>query len=118
MRTPVTRWMALIFVLSVGTLAKGATPVTITNIEAMTNWHDCSTCANGAGTAVYSMSQHMMSPALNGNSTKFFLGGTIGLSDALWYRRTVENSSGVNFVYDLYYLHDNPAAPTGMEFST
>jgi len=59
--------------------AHAATPVTVTNIEAMTNWHDCTTCANGAGTAVYSMTQHQASPSLNGNSTKFSLGGKVSI---------------------------------------
>ena len=110
--------LVCVFVLYMPAGASAATPVTVSNIEAMTNWHDCSTCANGAGTAVYSMTQHQASPSLNGNSTKFSLGGTVGLSDALWYRRSVENSKGVNFKYDLNYYYTNPSAPSGMEFST
>src|SRR5204862_6525533 len=94
--------------------AHAATPVTVSNIEAMTNWHDCTTCANGAGTAVYSMTQHQASPSLNGNSTKFSLAGTVGLSYAVWYRRSVEKSTGVNFAYQLYSYYTHPAAPSGM----
>src|SRR5437868_2729307 len=90
-------WTAALLLWCLVAAAHAATPVTVSNIEAMTNWHDCTTCANGAGTAVYSMTQHQASPSLNGNSTKFSLAGTVGLSDALWYRRSVENSTGVNF---------------------
>jgi hypothetical protein len=89
------------------------------NIDQMTGWESCSSCAGpgGQGTAVpYSMTQSVSSPSLDGNSTEFWLGGTAPYSAALWWKQLGANGSVSNFVYDLYFYLKNPSASQALEF--
>src|SRR2546430_17741940 len=58
-----------------GGLTAGA-QTRFTSIDQMTGWKACSDCANGRGVAPYSMTQGLTSPALDGRSTQFWIGGT------------------------------------------
>jgi hypothetical protein len=86
-------------------------------IEDKSGWNACSACANAGGEAIVKMTQGITSPSLDGKSAKFFLGGTKPWSHALYYRRMGDNSSATNFVYEVNYYFNNPAASAGMEFS-
>lgn len=90
---------------------------TFSNIEQMSGWDWCSACANAGGGAVLSMLRNQSSPSLDGNSTKFFVGGTTPWSHALYYKRLSSNSTATNFTYDFYYYMKTPSASSGMEFS-
>lgn len=90
---------------------------TFSNIEAMSGWHMCSACAGAGADATYSMQQGINSPSLNGNSTKFNLGGTTPWSHALFYKTVSGNSTATHFVYDLYYYFKTPSASSGMELA-
>lgn len=103
-------------VLAFGIEAVAST--TIYNLDQTSGWSGCSGCTNSLGLAQYSMTQHISSPSLDGNATKFHLGGTQPLADALWHREVVGSSSPTHFQLDLRYYYTNPSAPTGMEFST
>jgi hypothetical protein len=107
-------WVLVLFVFFLISAA-GAT-TTVSNIDQQTGWNSCSACANG-GVATYSLTQHQSSPSLDGNSSKFHLGGSTPLSDALWFKRVGYNSTATNFTNDTRYYLKNPSAPTGMEFS-
>lgn len=90
---------------------------TFTRIEEMSGWHMCSSCANAGGGATYSMTQGISSPALDGSSTKFTLGGTTPWSHSLYYRWMSGNSTATNFVYEVNQYMKNPKASSGMEYS-
>jgi hypothetical protein len=90
---------------------------TFTSIDQMSGWNACSACANGQGTAPLSMTQGQTSPALDGKSTKFWIGGTVPYSDALFYRKMSTNGTANHFIYDVYYYVKDPMAASGMEFS-
>ncbi len=94
------RLAAVLFAVSMIALAAGAR-TTFTNIEAMTGWHACSSCAGAGGDATYSMTQFISSPSLNGKSTEFSLGGTTPWSHALFYKTLSGNSTASHFIYDL-----------------
>jgi len=90
---------------------------TFTKIESMSGWHACSGCANAGGGATYSMVRGISSPSLDGNSTRFSLGGTTPWSHALFYRTMSTNSTATNFVYDVHYYYKSASGSAGMEFS-
>lgn len=87
------------------------------NIEAMSGWDGCTQCAGGGGSANYNMTQHVSSPSMNGNSTKFNISGTVAFSHGLWWRRMSSNTSATNFIFDMYYYMPNPGASQGLEFA-
>jgi hypothetical protein len=94
-----------------------AQTTTFTSIDQMSGWKVCSDCANGRGTALYSMTQGQTSPVLEGHSTKFWIGGSVPYSDALFYRKMSANGTANHFIYDVYYYVKDPMASAGMEFS-
>ncbi len=103
-------------------------PFTVTGIQAMPGWQTCSAvfppdaprhgqiCAAGLGTAVVSMTPGQSTPALDGNSTKFSISGPTGYSNELWFNPVGGGSSVTHFVYDLFFLIDNPTAAQALEF--
>lgn len=89
------------------------------NIDQMTGWQDCTVCA-GAGangpSAVYSMSENIASPSLDGKAAQFNISGSTPYSDALWWKQLGGNNSIRNFTYDLYFYLKNPQAAQALEF--
>jgi hypothetical protein len=112
LRTFLFPWIAFLFLI----LAGVAQATTVSNLDQQSGWRGCSGCANG-GIANYSLTQHLSSPSLDGNSSKFHLGGSQPLADALWFKRVGYSSAATHFVYNLSYYYKSPSAPTGMEFS-
>lgn len=112
-------WQVILLLLSTGVLGVTAlnAQTTFTSIDQMTGWKACSACANGRGVALYSMTQGQTSPVLEGNSAKFWIGGAVPYSDALFYHRMSSNGTANHFIYDVYYYFKDPAASAGMEFS-
>jgi hypothetical protein len=102
-----------------GLPAPPAGAVVKTDIDQMTGWQDCTTCAgaNGAGpAAVYSMQEGIASPSLDGSAAQFNISGTTPYSDALWWKQLGGNNNIHNFKYDVsFYLKDS-AAPQALEF--
>lgn len=100
--------------------------VTYSQIQAMSGWGDCTVCAGDGGNgpvAGYSRTQHVGSPSLSGDATKFSLWGSTPYSDVLWWKQLVDgdyNYSAVqaahHFVYDTYFYIDNPSASQALEF--
>jgi hypothetical protein len=83
-----------------------ATAFTYTNIDQMTGWQSCTTCAGAGGSgpvATFSMVQNQASPSLDGRAVKFSLGGTTPYSDALWWKQLGAVNTASNFKYDLYF---------------
>jgi hypothetical protein len=101
--------------------APPATAFTYTDIDQMTGWLSCTTCAGAGGngpTATFSMVQNQASPSLDGKSVKFSLGGTTPYSDALWWKQLGAVNTATNFKYDLYFYLTNPAAAQSLEFDS
>ena len=89
------------------------------DINQMTGWESCDTCAGKAGsgpTSVYKMTQNISSPSLDGSSAQFYLQGSQPYSAALWWKQLGSNSSVSNFQYDLYFYLKNPSAAQALEF--
>lgn len=102
---------------STGGLTPPSGATTFSKIEQMSGWGSCSDCAGAGGGATYTMSQNQSSPALDGNSTKFSISGTVPFSHGLWWRRMSSNTSATNFILDMYYYMKNPSASQGLEFA-
>ena len=62
------------------------------------------------------MTQHIGSPSLTGNSTKYWLGGTSPYHNALWWKQLTPIPSASHFIYDLYFYTENPGAAQALEF--
>lgn len=91
----------------------------ITDIDQMTGWESCDSCAgiDGVGPKIpYSQTQGRVDPSLDGKSSEFWIGGTTPYSNALWWKQLGGNSSATNFVYDLHYYIKNPNASQALEF--
>lgn len=98
-----------------------STAFTYSDIDQMTGWQSCTTCAGIGGTgpvASFSMVQNQASPSLDGRSVKFSLGGTTPYSDALWWKQLGAVNTASNFKYDLYFYLTNPAAAQSLEFDS
>ncbi len=89
---------------------------TYSRIEHMTGWKGCSACAEGA-IATYWMKQGVSSPALDGNSAQFFIGGSNPFGMGLWWRRMTTSTSASHFVLDMYQYLKNPSASQGIEYA-
>jgi hypothetical protein len=91
----------------------------LSNLETKTGWNSCSQCAGTAGQGTFAshwFKQGIASPALEGSSIQFFLGGTNNYSNAYWWKSVASGSTATNFVYDFYYYLKNPKAPQALEF--
>jgi hypothetical protein len=92
---------------------------TIGNIDQLTGWQSCTVCAgiNATGpVAAYSLAQFQGSPSMDGQSAKFYIGGSTPYADALWWKQLGAQPAAKNFVYDLYFYVTNPNAPQALEF--
>jgi len=104
-------------VVSLGAVSYGQT--VLSNLESKTGWKSCSECAGTAGQGTFAnhwFKQNVTSPALEGASMQFFLGGTNNYSNAYWWKPVAYGTTATNFVYDFYYYIKNPAAPQALEF--
>jgi hypothetical protein len=89
------------------------------DIDQMPGWENCTVCAgaNAAGpSAVYSMAENVLSPALDGKAAQFNLSGTTPYSDALWWKQLGGNNAIKNFTYDVNFYITNSTAPEALEF--
>lgn len=91
----------------------------ITDIDQMTGWEHCDSCAGIGGTGPttpYSLTLGRIDPALDGKSAEFWIGGETPYSNALWWKQLGGNSAATNFVYDMYFYIKNPSASQALEF--
>ncbi len=101
---------------------------TISSIQAMPGWQSCSAlfptgsgrdgqiCAAGLGTAQSTMTENQTSPAMDGNSAKFSMGGPTPYSNMLYFNPVAGGNNVSHFTYDLYFYIDNPLASQALEF--
>ena len=107
--------------VTVGSTSSGDTGSTKTfsNIDEMSAWTSCTVCAgaNGSGSvATLSQTLNISSPSIDGNSTKFHIGGSTPYSNALWWKQLGANSGVRHFVYDVYFYLKNPSVAQALEF--
>ena len=100
----------------------------ISNIQSMPGWQSCSAlfppgsgragqiCAAGLGTADSTMTQNQSSPAMDGQSAQFSLGGPTPYSNMLYFNAIAGGNNVSHFTYDLYFYIDNPNAAQALEF--
>ena len=97
------------------------TAFTYTNIDQMTGWSSCTTCAGAGGNgpaATFSMVANQASPSMDGKSAKFSISGTTPYSDALWWKQLGAVNTATNLKYDLYFYLTNPTAIQALEFDS
>ena len=101
---------------------------TISDIQTLPGWQSCSAtfpagsgrdgqiCAAGLGTAVSTMTENQSSPAMDGKSAKFSMGGPTPYSNMLYFNAVAGGNNVSHFTYDLYFYIDNPDASQALEF--
>ncbi len=92
---------------------------TYSNIDQMSGWTSCGTCAGagGNGSVVpFSMSEYQSSPSMDGASAAFWIGSGTPYSDALWWKQLGANSGASHFTYDLYFYYTSASSPQALEF--
>ena len=89
------------------------------NVNQMTGWQWCATCAGAGGngpSAQMSMTQFEGTPSMDGKSAEFWMQGSKPYSSAIWWRQLGANPNVNNFVYDLYFYVKNTSAVQALEF--
>ncbi len=101
---------------------------TISSIQDMPGWQSCSAlfptgsgrdgqiCAAGLGTAQSTMTENQSTPAMDGKSAKFSMGGPTPYSNMLYFNPVASGNNVSHFTYDLYFYIDNPDAAQALEF--
>src|SRR5262249_57119694 len=74
-----------------------------------------SVCAAGLGDAVSWMAPWQTTPSLDGSSAEFFIGGSTGYSNALWWKSIGGGNKGNPFQYDFLILLNRPTLPPKLE---
>ncbi|HUS18737.1 MAG TPA: hypothetical protein VMZ25_03730 [Terriglobales bacterium] len=101
------------------TSAPAPTGNAFTDIEQLTGWEHCDSCAGigGVGPSIpYSYTQGRVDPSMDGNSMEFWIGGDNPYSNALWWKQLGPQDGAANFVYDLNYYIKDPNAAQALEF--
>ncbi len=106
-----------LLLLMVGVTAASAAQ--FANIDQMSGWQSCSSCAGpgGNGPSVpYSMWMYQPSPSLDGSSARFNLGGSIPYSSALWWKQLGPQPWAHHFQYDFWVYLTDANLPQALEF--
>ena len=106
-----------------------AKQTTISGIQNMPGWQSCAAvfgagsgrdgqvCASGnPNPPTSTMTEGQSSPAMDGKSAKFTMGGPNGYSNELYFNAVAGGDNVSHFTYDLYFYIDNPSAPQALEF--
>ena len=89
------------------------------NIDEMTGWSSCDSCAGANGTGpklVHTLTQNVSSPSRDGKAAKFSIFPTTSYANALWWRQMTKQPTARHFQYDLYYYITNPSVSQALEF--
>src|SRR5438552_1692448 len=88
---------------------------TISDIQTLPGWQSCSAlfppgsgrdgqiCAAGLGTAQSTLTQNQSTPAMDGRSAKFSMGGPTAYSNMLYFNAIAGGNNVSHFTYDLYF---------------
>jgi hypothetical protein len=105
--------------ITVGTVSSGSTGSQYSNIDEMTGWQSCDSCAgaNGTGPAlVHTLTQNVSSPSMDGKSAKFSIFPTTSYANALWWHTLTPQPAARHLVYDVNFYITNPSASQALEF--
>jgi hypothetical protein len=111
--------------VSTGTTTTPSSATVISNLDQVTGWQSCDSCAGAGGvgpTAPHSLTQGVVSPSLDGASARFWIGGSTPYSDVLWWKKILtetqatQNRALHHFIYDLYFYMDNPTVAQSIEW--
>ena len=108
---------------------------TISDIQNMAGWQSCGAlfppgsgrdgqiCAAGYGTPQSTLTQNVSSPAMDGKSAQFSMGGPWqnctsppAYCNILYFNPVAGGNSVSHFTYDLYFYIDQPDKPQALEF--
>lgn len=111
------------------------TQTTIGSIQDMPGWQSCGAlfpsgsgragqiCAAGYGTPQSTMTENVSSPAMDGKSAQFSMGGPWAsctsppaYCNMLYFNPVAGGDNVSHFTYDLYFYVDKPTAPQALEF--
>ena len=96
--------------------------VVFNHIEDMSGWGDCTDCAANPNDptpplAQYYRAQFQTTPAMDGSSTKFWVGGTDPYADALHWKKFGAQNAYRNFIWDFYvYVEADSLNAQNLEF--
>ena len=113
----------LVFAIALLASATAFGQKTITNIENLSGWGSCSSCAGFGGqgsTLSHYLQQGVSSPSLDGSSALFHISSGPSYTDVLWWKHVIDNNTTNgnthHFVYDTYFYLKDPAAAQAIEF--
>jgi hypothetical protein len=101
---------------------------TVVNLQEIPGWEPCTSlygpatpragqiCADGNGNAVSTFTQGVPSPSLSGSSAHLTMTGPTPYTNELYTLSLGGGDSPTHFVYDFYFMVDNPNAPQALEF--
>jgi hypothetical protein len=114
------------------TVSSQAQQSTISGIQNLPGWLNCGqnfptgsgrtgqVCASGGGDPTSTMTQHISSPSMDGQSAEFSIGPALpqcpGYCNQLYWNPVAGGQSVSHFTYDLYFMVDDPTAPQALEF--
>ena len=94
-----------------------------TRIEEQSEWETCGNCGNtgaSGATASYTMTRGITSPAKDGSSSEYWIGGPYAYKNAYWYIRQATSPSTpmeyLKYEFDLYVPAKYASAPQAIEF--
>ena len=109
-----------------------APQITISGIQNLPGWLDCGenfapgsgrtgqTCAAGFGDPTSQLTQNVTRPSMDGNSPVFSIGPSSpdcpGYCNQLYWNPVAGGNNVSHFLYDLYFMIDDPTAPQALEF--
>ena len=104
----------------------------ISGIQNMSGWQSCGglfppgsarsgqICAAGGGTPTSSLTQNVSTPSMDGSAAQFSMGPSSpdcpGYCNMLYFNPVAGGDNVTHFIYDLYFMIDNPNAPQALEF--
>jgi hypothetical protein len=97
----------------------GVAQTTKTQIQRMSGWQHCTSCAGKGGsgpTSSVSSRQGVRSPSLSGSSMLFSLGPSSSFADALWWNQLGAAPTASRFTYDLNFYIQTPQFSQALEF--
>lgn len=117
------------------TVTSQQSKTTISSIQDMPGWQSCGAlfptgsgrdgqiCAAGYGTPQSTLTQNVSTPAMDGKSAQFSMGGPWqnctsppAYCNILYFNPVAGGNNVTHFTYDLYFYVDNPNAPQALEF--
>src|SRR6201987_873095 len=112
----------LSFALLVSTFSFGSSQQVVTDIQNMSGWASCDTCAGPGGHGhpnQHWMHQHESNPSMDGKTAEFYLGHTTdgqhNYSNVLFYKRLPPHTNATNFTLDFYVWVTDPTVIQGLE---